>query len=48
MQSCCILCSNGCGMDVAVRDGRMTVAESQALLRFYKAELDGYTYLSPD
>ncbi len=32
----------------AVRDGRMTVAESQALLRFYKAELDGYTYLSPE
>ncbi len=29
----------------AVRDGRMTIAESQALKRFYEGELDGYAYL---
>ena len=32
----------------AVREGRMTVAESQALKRFYEWELNGYTYLEPD
>ena len=31
----------------AVREGRMTVAESQALKRFYEGELDGYAYLEP-
>lgn len=31
----------------AVREGRMTVAESQALLRFYESALGGYTYLVP-
>ena len=31
----------------AIRDGRMTVAESQALKRFYESELDGYAYLEP-
>lgn len=29
----------------AVRDGRMTLAESRALLRFYESALGGYTYL---
>ena len=29
----------------AVREGRMTVAESQSLKRFYEQELDGYAYL---
>jgi arginine decarboxylase len=29
----------------AVRAGRMTLAESQALRRFYEIELNGYTYL---
>jgi arginine decarboxylase len=29
----------------AVREGRMTLAESQALRRFYESELSGYTYL---
>jgi arginine decarboxylase len=29
----------------AIRDGRMTLAESQALKRFYESELDGYAYL---
>jgi arginine decarboxylase len=29
----------------AIRDGRMTVAESQALKRFYDGELNGYAYL---
>ena len=31
----------------AVREGRMTVAESQALKRFYEGELNGYAYLEP-
>ncbi|MGC4028880.1 MAG: biosynthetic arginine decarboxylase [Steroidobacteraceae bacterium] len=31
----------------AVRDGRMTLAQSQALKRFYETELDGYAYLEP-
>jgi len=31
----------------AIRDGRMTVAESQALRRFYESELNGYAYLEP-
>ena len=32
----------------AMRDGRMSVAEGQALKRFYESELAGYTYLEPD
>jgi arginine decarboxylase len=32
----------------AVREGRLSLAESQALKRFYEAELDGYAYLEPD
>jgi arginine decarboxylase len=32
----------------AVREGRMTLAESQALRRFYEWELNGYTYLEPE
>ena len=32
----------------AVREGRMSLAESQALRRFYDGELNGYTYLEPD
>jgi arginine decarboxylase len=31
----------------AVREGRLTVAESQALKRFYENELNGYAYLEP-
>jgi arginine decarboxylase len=31
----------------AIRDGRMTIAESQAIKRFYESELDGYAYLEP-
>ena len=31
----------------AIRAGRMTIAESQALKRFYEKELDGYAYLEP-
>jgi arginine decarboxylase len=31
----------------AVRDGRMTLAESQQLKRFYEGELNGYAYLEP-
>jgi arginine decarboxylase len=32
----------------AVRENRLTLAESQALRRFYESELHGYTYLEPD
>ena len=32
----------------AVRENRLTVAESQRLKRFYEAELHGYAYLEPD
>jgi arginine decarboxylase len=32
----------------AVREGRLSLAESQALRRFYDGELNGYTYLEPD
>jgi arginine decarboxylase len=32
----------------AVREGRLTLAESQALRRFYEWELNGYTYLEAD
>jgi len=31
----------------AIRDGRMTIGESQALKRFYEGELNGYAYLEP-
>ncbi len=31
----------------AVRESRMSVAESQALKRFYEGELNGYAYLEP-
>ncbi len=31
----------------AVRDGRMTLAESQQVKRFYEGELNGYAYLEP-
>jgi arginine decarboxylase len=31
----------------AIRDGRMTIAESQRLKRFYENELNGYAYLEP-
>ncbi len=31
----------------AIRDGRMSIAETQKLMRFYEAELDGYSYLEP-
>jgi arginine decarboxylase len=31
----------------AVRDGKMSLAESQSIKRFYENELDGYAYLEP-
>jgi len=31
----------------AIRDGRMTIAESQIIKRFYESELNGYAYLEP-
>jgi arginine decarboxylase len=31
----------------AIRDGRMTLGESQQLKRFYEGELNGYAYLEP-
>jgi arginine decarboxylase len=32
----------------AIRDGRMTIAESQTIKRFYEGELNGYAYLESD
>ena len=32
----------------AVREGRMTLAESRTLLRFYRSALHGYTYMEAD
>jgi arginine decarboxylase len=32
----------------ALREGRLSLAESQTLKRFYESELNGYTYLEPD
>jgi arginine decarboxylase len=32
----------------AMRDGRMTLEETQILLRFYERQLEGYTYLEED
>lgn len=34
--------------EVAVREGRMTVAETREVMRFYQSELGGYTYLEAD
>ncbi len=34
--------------ELAVREGRMTLEESRALLEFYRSALDGYTYLVPE
>lgn len=34
--------------ELAVREGKLTLAESRTLVRFYQAELAGYTYLEPD
>ena len=31
----------------AIREGRMTIGESQSLKRFYEGELNGYAYLEP-
>jgi anaerobic selenocysteine-containing dehydrogenase len=33
VQSCCVLCSNGCGMDIAVKDGRMVGVRGRAVDR---------------
>jgi anaerobic selenocysteine-containing dehydrogenase len=30
VQSCCVLCSNGCGLDVGVRDGRVVCVRGRA------------------
>jgi arginine decarboxylase len=32
----------------AISDGRLKVGEAGALTRFYRTELDGYTYMEPD
>ena len=44
--ACCRSSARDC--ERAVREGRMSLAESQALRRFYEGELNGYTYLEPD
>ena len=35
----------GWSIDEIVREGRLTLAESQALRRFYEEELESYAYL---
>jgi anaerobic selenocysteine-containing dehydrogenase len=30
VQSACVLCSNGCGMDIAVKDGKMVGVRGRA------------------
>lgn len=37
--SCCIFCSNGCGMDIAVRDGRMIGVRGRASDRVNRGRL---------
>lgn len=39
VQSCCVLCSNGCGVDIAVRDGRMVGVRGRANDRVSRGRL---------
>lgn len=39
VQSCCILCSNGCGVDIGVKDGRMVAIRGRADDRVSKGRL---------
>ncbi len=39
VQSCCVLCSNGCGMDIGVKDGRIVGVRGRAVDRVNKGRL---------
>jgi anaerobic selenocysteine-containing dehydrogenase len=39
VQSACVLCSNGCGLDIAVRDGRMVGVRGRAADRVNQGRL---------
>src|SRR3954449_11683199 len=39
VQSCCVLCSNGCGMDVGVKDGRTVGVRGRAADRTNRGRL---------
>ena len=39
VQSACVLCSNGCGVDIAVRDGRMVGVRGRAVDRMSRGRL---------
>lgn len=39
VQSCCVLCSHGCGMDIGVRDGRIVGVRGRAVDRVNRGRL---------
>src|SRR5437763_11187640 len=39
VQSACVLCSNGCGMDIGVQDGRIVGVRGRASDRVYSGRL---------
>src|SRR3954471_6392673 len=39
VQSCCVLCSNGCGLDIGVKDGRMVGVRGRAVDRVNRGRL---------
>ena len=39
VQSACVLCANGCGLDIAVKDGRMVGVRGRAVDRIIKGRL---------
>jgi ferredoxin-nitrate reductase len=39
VQSCCVLCSNGCALDVGVKDGRMVAVRGRAVDRVNRGRL---------
>src|ERR1044072_1862708 len=39
VQSACVLCSNGCAMDVGVKDGRMVAVRGRAVDRVNRGRL---------
>src|SRR5881227_921872 len=40
VQSACVLCSNGCAMDIAVKDGRIVGVRGRAVDRVNRGRLD--------
>ena len=39
VQSCCVLCSNGCGLDIGVKDGRIVGVRGRAVDRVNRGRL---------